>query len=111
MKLLFDANLSPRLVGLLADLFPESRHVFDFHEESAEDLEIWETALAQNYTIVTKDSDFEELSTYKKGTVPVVWVRRGNCPTDEIANVLRSNVSAIRSMEDENSVLTVLILL
>ena len=28
MKLLFDQNLSPRLIGLVADLFPESNHVF-----------------------------------------------------------------------------------
>lgn len=28
MKLLFDRNLSPRLVNRLADLFPESTHVY-----------------------------------------------------------------------------------
>jgi predicted nuclease of predicted toxin-antitoxin system len=27
MKLLFDQNLSPKLVNRLADLFPNSRHV------------------------------------------------------------------------------------
>jgi predicted nuclease of predicted toxin-antitoxin system len=28
MKLLFDHNLSPRLVKLLADLYPDSQHVY-----------------------------------------------------------------------------------
>ena len=29
LKLLFDANLSPKLVARLSQLFPESKHVFD----------------------------------------------------------------------------------
>jgi len=29
LKLLFDANLSPKLVQRLAELFPDSIHVFD----------------------------------------------------------------------------------
>jgi hypothetical protein len=29
LKLLFDANLSPKLVGRLAALFPDSNNVFD----------------------------------------------------------------------------------
>jgi len=29
LKLLFDANLSPKLVHRLAELFPDSVHVFD----------------------------------------------------------------------------------
>jgi Domain of unknown function (DUF5615) len=35
MKLLFDHNLSPRLVRNLADLYPNSQHVFLSAEEIA----------------------------------------------------------------------------
>jgi predicted nuclease of predicted toxin-antitoxin system len=37
MKLLFDENLSPKLVGLLDDLYPNSVHVRDVGLKSADD--------------------------------------------------------------------------
>ena len=44
MKLLFDENLSPELVRLLADLFPESVHVRDVGLKAADDLLVWQYA-------------------------------------------------------------------
>ena len=38
MKLLFDENLSHKLVGLLADLFPGSVHVREVGLKAADDL-------------------------------------------------------------------------
>ena len=38
MKLLFDENLSPKLVRLLEDLSPDSVHVRDVGLKSADDL-------------------------------------------------------------------------
>jgi len=40
MKLLFDQNLSPRLLRLLADLYPDSTHVRDVGLRDASDAEI-----------------------------------------------------------------------
>ncbi|MDX6557954.1 MAG: hypothetical protein QOF72_1003 [Blastocatellia bacterium] len=37
MKLLFDENLSPKLVRLLHDLFPDSLHVRDIALKAADD--------------------------------------------------------------------------
>ena len=54
MKLLFDANLSPKLVGRLAELFPESVHVFETglaRHTSGET--IWDFARATGFAIVT----------------------------------------------------------
>ena len=62
MKLLFDENLSPRLVGQLSDVFPNSGHVADLGLATACDSEIWEFAKIQGFTIVTKDDDFENLA-------------------------------------------------
>jgi hypothetical protein len=36
VKLLFDQNLSPHLVKALADLYPESRHVYELELDEAE---------------------------------------------------------------------------
>ncbi len=44
MKLLFDQNLSPKLVNRLADLFPDSSHVFTLGLDEIEDSEIWRFA-------------------------------------------------------------------
>ena len=60
MKLLFDQNLSPRLPRLLADIYPDSVHVRDIGLRDADDLTIWQYAGLQGYTIVSKDSDFQQ---------------------------------------------------
>ena len=44
MKLLFDQNLSHRLVSMLADIFPDSAHVRNFDLQRADDATIWEFA-------------------------------------------------------------------
>ncbi len=41
MKLLFARNLSPRLVQLLADVYPGSAHVIDMGLSDADDRAIW----------------------------------------------------------------------
>jgi hypothetical protein len=61
MKLLFDHNLPPSLVVRLADLFPQSQHVFPLGLDRANDLEIREYARQNGLLIVTKDVDFSDL--------------------------------------------------
>jgi predicted nuclease of predicted toxin-antitoxin system len=41
MKLLFDNNLSPRLIKLLADIFPNANHVSLWGLDRASELEVW----------------------------------------------------------------------
>ncbi len=65
MKLLFDNNLSHKLVERLADLYPGSSHVMLEGLDQAEDHAIWDLAKANGFIIVTKDSDFNELSIMK----------------------------------------------
>ncbi|WP_228061604.1 DUF5615 family PIN-like protein [[Phormidium] sp. LEGE 05292] len=61
MKLLFDHNLSPRLVNRLADIFPNSNHLFLLGFDQVPDREVWQYARDNNFIIVTKDSDFNEI--------------------------------------------------
>ena len=62
MKLLFDQNLSPRLVLKLADLFPDSNHVYAVDLDRAQDHEVYEYARREGFMLVTKDADFGELN-------------------------------------------------
>ncbi len=58
MKLLFDQNLSRRLVDLVEHLFPDSVHVTNLGLDTATDREIWDFARSGGYVVVSKDSDF-----------------------------------------------------
>lgn len=89
MKLLFDQNLSFRLVERLADIFPGSRHVSQCGLATASDQTVWEYALAEGFVIVTKDEDFDVLSSVSGPPPHVVWIQLGNCTTADIESLLR----------------------
>jgi predicted nuclease of predicted toxin-antitoxin system len=54
MRFLFDENLSPKLVLLLADQFPNSVHVRDVGLASADDELVWNYASSEGLIIVSK---------------------------------------------------------
>ena len=90
MKLLFDENLSPHLADVLGDLFPGSGHVHPLGLGNSDDSAIWEYAKANGFTIVSKDSDFEERSVLL-GTPPkIILLRVHNCTSREVESLLRS---------------------
>ena len=60
MRLLFDQNLSHRLVKLLSSEYPGSGHVRDVGLNAADDRTIWDYAARNGFVIVSKDSDFEQ---------------------------------------------------
>jgi predicted nuclease of predicted toxin-antitoxin system len=97
VRLLFDHNLSPRLVRLLSDVYPGARHVRDLGLECASDTTIWDHARAQNLVIVSKDSDFHQRSLLLLHPPKVLWIRRGNCSTGEIAALLRDAHEDVRA--------------
>ena len=101
LKLLFDQNISPRLVSALADLYPNSAHVRDFGLHSADDEAIWQHAAAANYTIVTKDDDFRQKSFLRGSPPKVIWVLLGNCRTADVEAVLRARYADILTFEED----------
>jgi len=104
MKLLWDHNLSPRLVGRLADLFPDSLHVGNIGLASAGDDEVWAFAAAHGCVIVSKDSDFLQRSLLFGPPPKAIWVRCGNCSTDEIESLMRRHCEELREfLVDEES--------
>lgn len=100
MKLLFDENLSRKLVRSLADIFPESSHI-QFHGLAKKsDTEIWAFARQNNFCIVTQDADFADRSRLYGSPPKVLWLRCGNQPTREIENLLRTGYIAIQDLLD-----------
>lgn len=90
MRLLFDQNLSPRLVAAMDDLYPGSAHVRDFGLQAAGDDVVWERAAKDGFVIVSKDSDFHQRSFLYGYPPKVVWIRLGNCKTADIEAALRA---------------------
>lgn len=74
MKLLFDQNLSPRLVNRLADLYPDSQHIFFIGLGQADDRVLWKYANQNDFTVVTRDSDFSELNVLRGFPPKVIWI-------------------------------------
>ncbi|MDB9519411.1 DUF5615 family PIN-like protein [Roseofilum reptotaenium CS-1145] len=93
--LLFDQNISPRLVDRLADIYPNSIHVDRLGLASVPDREVWDYAGQHNYLIVTKDADFSELSILLGFPPKVIWIRRGNCSTRDLEELLREKEAVI----------------
>lgn len=95
MRLLFDENLAPGLARQIADLYPGSAHVHELGLGSVPDAAVWEHARAHEFTIVSKDADYHALSQLRGSPPKVIWIRRGNCSTSEIATPLRLHHSRV----------------
>lgn len=98
VKLLFDENLSPKLVAALADVFPESAHVDRIGLGSVDDSEVWEYARLNGFTIVSKDSDFQEKSLLLGYPPKVICIKRGNCANKQIELLLRNKAEQINDL-------------
>ena len=109
MKLLFDENLPDKLLGLLQDMFPSSCHVLTIGTPPITDKMIWEYARSHGLTIVTKDADYQQISALRGYPPKVIWVRRGNCSTQQIESLLRNNVERIRAFLDDKDAGTLIL--
>lgn len=104
MRLLFDQNLSPQLPRKLAGVFPDSIHVRDADLQRADDSDVWQYAREHGFAIVTKDSDFRQLSFLYGHPPKVVWIRRGNCSSGEIEFILRQFSADLADFNADRSV-------
>lgn len=99
MKLLADENLPPRLVDDLADLFPGSAHVNSVGLGSTADSLIWDYAKLHEFTFLTKDKDFANLSIAMGPPPKVILVQIGNCSSAEVIAMLRDNAVKLSEFE------------
>jgi predicted nuclease of predicted toxin-antitoxin system len=91
MKLLFDQNISFRIIDKIGDIFPDTIQVNKIGLQNKKDTDIWNYARKNKCAIVTFDSDFYDLSIVH-GTPPkIIWLRTGNTSTENIEFILREN--------------------
>jgi len=104
MKLLFDHNLSLRLIDRLKDIYSNVTHVSLLNMDRTSDKTIWLYAKTNEYIIVTKDSDFNDLNILHGFPPKVIWLQIGNCTTSDIEKLLRNYYDIIAEFEsDRNS--------
>jgi predicted nuclease of predicted toxin-antitoxin system len=68
------------------------------------DKEVWNYARQHEYLILTKDVDISELSLIMGFPPKVIWLRRGNCSTHDIENILRENFNLINAMNEDEGI-------
>lgn len=90
MNLLFDQNISFRILKWIDDIFPGSISVHDLEFDNPHDLEIWKFAKLNNYAIVTFDADFIDISNLRGYPPKIIWLRLGNTSTKNIADRIRA---------------------
>ena len=106
MKLLFDENLSGRLVELLSDVYPGSEQALGAGLGGGGDDAVWKYAKARSLTIVSKDSDLADLSVLRGAPPKVIWLRMGNCRTAGVEFLLRNSAEAVvRFVDGQENVL------
>jgi len=103
MKILLDANISWKLINVLAPIFGECTHVDSIGlKVPAKDISIWNYALENGYTIITKDTDFLDLLELKGFPPKVVLIKTGNNSSRILADLIINAKSKIEDLENDD---------
>ncbi|QQR86494.1 MAG: DUF5615 family PIN-like protein [Flavobacteriales bacterium] len=102
MKFLIDHNLSPILVHHLKDHYPGSVHTSTLGFDRTPDHDLWRYAKDNGFSILTKDTDFEQLSLLHGAPPKVIWLRIGNAPTKVVRELIDAHRDDIQAfLQDE----------
>jgi len=102
LKLLFDQNISYKLVKRLEDDFPSSIQVRSAGLEDKTDKEIWQYARQNGLAVVTFDSDFYDFSLVWGAPPKIIWIRTTNQTTSAIEALLTSHKKTIVSFLEKS---------
>ncbi|MFZ1664887.1 MAG: DUF5615 family PIN-like protein [Flavobacteriales bacterium] len=86
--LLFDQNISFRIVRLLKEAYPGCIHLSKCGLTDADDTEIWSYARKHGLAIVTFDQDYIDIAVVRRKPPKVILLRCGNSGTLALAHLL-----------------------
>jgi predicted nuclease of predicted toxin-antitoxin system len=104
VRLLFDQNISARIVRHLQDSFPNCTQVTLEGLNNAKDFQIWDWAAQNKCCIVTFDSDFLDILTLKGFPPKILLLRLGNRRTKQLAGVLIEKKATIDTFLTDSSI-------
>jgi len=102
MKLLFDQNISYRLIKRINENYPNAKQVKELGLENATDNYIFDFAKKNEFSIVTFDSDFCDLSILRGFPPKIIWIRTGNTTTKNLEIILKKKYELISSFMQED---------
>ena len=70
----------------------------------APDAAVWTYAQTADCIIVSKDADFSDMSVVRGLPPKVIWLRLGNCSTNDIEQTLRSAYTQITAFANDVTV-------
>lgn len=109
MKLLFDQNLSYRIIKKILNSFPDSKHISEVKLTNSDDKAIWYYAQKENFIIVTHDSDFDDLFLLNGFPPKIIKFKIGNLSNEEAVSIILKNEKSIREfiMDEESGFLEI----
>jgi predicted nuclease of predicted toxin-antitoxin system len=103
VRLLFDQNISARIVRLLKVSFIDCTQVTLEGLSNARDMDIWQWAQQNDCCIVTYDADFLDIITLRGFPPKVLLLRIGNHRTKELAEIFVQRKQVINDfLADKN---------
>jgi predicted nuclease of predicted toxin-antitoxin system len=97
MKLIFDENISYRIIKKIQVIYPNAIHVSSLGFSHTDDTQIWAYAKVNQYHIVSQDADFYEISLVKGFPPKLIWIKTGNVSTQFIADLFIKSYSEIEN--------------
>lgn len=104
MKLLFDQNISFRILGSIKPHFPQATQVRLAGLENSSDKEIWDYARKNQFVIVTFDSDFYDFSVIWGSPPKIILIKSLNQTTNAISELLIAHKETILEFENDQSI-------
>ncbi len=103
MKLLFDQNISPRILGNLSSELSNCQQVRFVGLEDSADFEIFQFAQKNDFAVVTFDSDFVDLNALHGSPPKIIYLNTGNLTTRNISDLIMGNILTIRKYLESES--------
>jgi predicted nuclease of predicted toxin-antitoxin system len=99
-RFLVDNQLPASLAQWINSHGCHADHVVNLNLGQSSDTIIWSFAVRTNAAIISKDEDFAQLTVMRTESVPVIWLRFGNCRTPALlANMERVWPEIIRQLD------------
>ena len=95
MKFLVDVQLPGTLARWLRDRNHDTVHVLERNLGQADDHTLWKIAKEESRIMVSKDEDFFILATRPSDTGRLLWLRVGNCRTNQLLTLINKRWNKI----------------
>lgn len=102
MKFLVDVQLPGTLARWLRDRNYDAVHVLERNLGQADDCILWRIIKEENRIMISKDEDFFILATRPNDTGSLLWLRMGNCRTNQLLTLINRRWDTIIKAFEEN---------